>query len=243
MFPPSINCSSNCSNQLQFDPSPQIKANYRERLPDAEPNYAATYYSHLGRVNLEEESIECTNARFFAIKSFSEANVHKSMKYQVWSSTQKGNQRLHEAYLQCEDAPLFLFYSVNESRRFVGVARMTSEVNFGARFPLWVQSGKWLGKFKVQWVFIKDVPNNEVKSILIPDNENKPITNVRDTQEIPFREGMMLLRKFKNYQHTTSMLDAFEYYDKEEKKISEAKANSKKYYFRKKRNTPLANFN
>jgi hypothetical protein len=230
VFPPGTKPSSGQYYQNQFIPSAQMKANCRELSPDADPNYAITYYPHLARVNSCDEFVDHADAKFFAIKSFNESNVHKSMKYQVWSSTLKGNQRLDEAYTKCADIPLFLFYSVNESRRFVGVAKMTSNVNFTTSFPHWINQGKWPGRFEVQWIFIKDVPNNEVKSILVPDNENKPITNVRDTQEIPYEEGMMLLKKFKEYEHTASLLDVFEHYDKEEKKKKEAKSSCKYRY-------------
>ncbi|KAI3475519.1 hypothetical protein L1887_63076 [Cichorium endivia] len=33
------------------------------------------------------------NARFFVIKSYTEEDVHKSLKYEIWASTDKGNQR------------------------------------------------------------------------------------------------------------------------------------------------------
>ncbi len=74
--------------------------------------YAKKFYSHLARVNSPDITIEYKNARFFVIKSFSEEDVHKSMKYQVWSSTPEGNKRLNEAYQKCvaEKVPLFLFF-------------------------------------------------------------------------------------------------------------------------------------
>ncbi len=75
-------------------------------------DYAKKFYSHLARVNSPDITIEYKTARFFVIKSFSEEDVHKSMKYQVWSSTPEGNKRLNEAYQKCvaEKVPLFLFF-------------------------------------------------------------------------------------------------------------------------------------
>lgn len=55
-------------------------------------------------------------AKFFVIKSFSEDNIHKSIKYQVWASTPLGNRKLDAAYQEAKDAngnyPVFLFFSV-----------------------------------------------------------------------------------------------------------------------------------
>ena len=97
------------------------KSTYRKRVPGKDRNnsiiiliaeYAKKFYSHLARVNSADISIEYKNARFFVIKSFTEEDVHKSMKYQVWSSTPEGNKRLDEAYRMCtvEKIPLFLFF-------------------------------------------------------------------------------------------------------------------------------------
>lgn len=59
---------------------------------------------------------EYTNARFFIIKSYSEDNVHKSIKYGVWASTANGNKKLdsafHEAKEREDPYPIFLFFSV-----------------------------------------------------------------------------------------------------------------------------------
>jgi len=97
------------------------KPTYRKRIPGKDckfngitllVDYAKKFYSHLARVNSSDATIEYKNARFFVIKSFTEEDVHKSMKYQVWSSTPEGNKRLNEAYQKCvaDKAPLFLFF-------------------------------------------------------------------------------------------------------------------------------------
>ena len=74
--------------------------------------YAKKNYSNLARVNGEDYSLDLKQGRFFVIKSYTEDDVHKSMKYQVWSSTTEGNKRLNEAYKQCEATatPIFLFF-------------------------------------------------------------------------------------------------------------------------------------
>lgn len=199
---------------------------YKKRVKGKDPEYAKRYYSHLARVNSPDASIEYKSARFFVIKSFMEEDVHKAMKYQVWSSTPEGNHRLNEAYLKskAEKIPVFLLFSVNGSRQFVGVARMTSEVNFTDKCNHWVQDEKWMGKFKLEWLFIKDIPNREFKHILVPTNENKPVTNMRDAQEVPHEQGTTVLRTFKAYKADTSVLDEFEHYDNDEARRKKAKA-------------------
>ena len=46
------------------------------------------------------------------------------------------------------------------------------------------QQDKWNGFFPVKWHIIKDVPNPQFRHIILENNENKPVTNSRDTQEV-----------------------------------------------------------
>lgn len=62
---------------------------------------------------------EYTDAKFFVIKSYSEDDIHKSIKYNVWASTQNGNKKLDAAYHEAQQkpggCPVFLFFSVSVS--------------------------------------------------------------------------------------------------------------------------------
>lgn len=58
-----------------------------------------------------------SDAKFFIIKSYSEDDVHKSIKYNVWSSTPNGNKKLDAAYLDAQQksggCPVFLYFSAS----------------------------------------------------------------------------------------------------------------------------------
>lgn len=73
---------------------------------------------------------------------------------------------------------------------------------------------KWSGTFAIKWVFIKDIPNNQYRHIVLTNNENKPVTNSRDTQEVLLEPGREMLRIFHQYKSKTSILDDFGFYDK-----------------------------
>jgi len=142
--------------------------------------------------------------------------VHKSIKYSVWTSTDNGNSRLDEAYCQWnESGPVYLFFSVNASGQFVGVAQMMSPLDFDTKSDCWHQD-KWNGRFSVKWMFIKDIPNSHLRHIRLSNNDNKPVTNSRDTQEILLEPGKELLKIFRDYKTKTSILDDFDHYNKEE---------------------------
>lgn len=60
---------------------------------------------------------------------------------------------------------------------------MTGAVDFHKDTDFW-QQDKWSGSFPVKWHIIKDVPNPNFRHIILENNENKPVTNSTDTQEV-----------------------------------------------------------
>ena len=182
--------------------------------------YICSKYRNLIDINQRNSKIIETinsNCKFFVIKSFSEEDVHKSIKYNVWSSSKDGNLTLSNAFKIAEESKgnVYLFFSCNGSGRYQGVARMKTPCDENKTFGLWTQDGKWPGLFDVEWIFIKDVPFKEFKNIIITmkDGEVKPVSNSRDTQEIPFEQAKIMLQKIAEYQNTNTILEHFEFYD------------------------------
>lgn len=60
---------------------------------------------------------------------------------------------------------------------------MVGKVDFEKDMNFW-QIDKWNGFFPVQWHIIKDIPNSQLRHIILENNENKPVTHSRDTQEV-----------------------------------------------------------
>ena len=182
--------------------------------------YICSKYRHLIDINQKNskliDSIN-SNCKFFVIKSFSEEDVHKSIKYNVWSSSKDGNLTLSNAFRITEEnkGNVYLFYSCNGSGRYCGIARMKSPCDENKTFGLWTQDGKWPGLFDVEWLLIKDVPFREFKNVIITmkDGEVKPISNSRDTQEIPYEQAKIVIQKIAEYQNTNTILEHFEFYD------------------------------
>ena len=182
--------------------------------------YILLRYPHLIDINMKNENsvkkIE-ENSFFYVIKSFSEEDVHKSIKYNLWTSTKTGNSTLSNSYKLASEksAHVYLFFSCNASGRFVGLARMKTDVDSSIYFPFWTQDNKWGGLFDLEWIFIKDVPFRRFKDIVftLRDGERKCVSNSRDTQEIPFQDGVKMIEIMKNYYNTNTILEHFEYYD------------------------------
>lgn len=178
--------------------------------------------------NPREMNLNTKNARYFIIKSYSEDDIHRSIKYSIWCSTEHGNRRLSEAFREREGkGPIYLLYSVNGSGHFCGVGQMMSNVDTSKSSGVWAQD-KWKGQFEVKWIYVKDVPNSQLRHIRLENNENKPVTNSRDTQEVPAEKGRMVLKIIHQYCHNTSIFDDFGHYEKRQEEDQEKPPSSSK---------------
>ncbi|KAL6008150.1 hypothetical protein ACLOJK_033656 [Asimina triloba] len=198
--------------------------------------------------NREEFPVKYSDAKFFIIKSYSEDDIHKSIKYSVWSSTEHGNKKLDFFYQESKEKSDSC--PVNGSGQFVGLAEMVGPVDFNKNVEYW-QQDKWNGYFPVKWHIVRDVPNSMLKHITLENNDNKPVTNSRDTQEViiitsamilvllyRFRvvfmlfvmvqvkldKGLEMLKIFKEHTSKTCILDDFGFYEARQKTMLERKA-------------------
>ncbi|KAH0729932.1 hypothetical protein KY289_001120 [Solanum tuberosum] len=129
---------------------------------DAEKD-KASLLSDKEQYNCQDFTVTYTNAKFFSIiKSYSEDDVHKSIKYNVWASTPNGNKKLDVAYQKAQ-------------QKFGGKHKRTS-VDFNKNVEYWKQD-KWIGCFHVKWHIVKDLPNNLLINV---SKTLHPILSVND---------------------------------------------------------------
>ena len=112
---------------------------------------------------------------------------------------------------------------MNASGRFVGVCKMVGNVKDDDIFEYWAVDEVWKGLFPVQWIYIKDVPNKFLKNIKLSNNMYKPVTNSRDTQEIPKNEGVEMFKLFEDFYAQTNILQHFQYYDERQELFENAR--------------------
>lgn len=139
-----------------------------------------------------------SRARFFVIKSYSPLDVEAAIKHKIWTLTEFGNRRLAKAYEEATEG-VYLFYLVNGSSRFCGVAEMQAQIDYTKEADIWVESSRWKGIFPVHWHFVTDIPNKFFRLLRVPENENKPVTNSRDAQELPHAVGVAMLNIFSGF--------------------------------------------
>ena len=227
---PSASASSNVLGPASTSSSAASESASASTAAGGQTNAASTVLDKLkttNKYNPKEFDLNPKAIRFFIIKSYSEDDIHRSIKYGIWCSTDYGNKRLDAAFHERDGkGAVYLLFSVNGSGHFCGMAQMLTPVDYHSSSSVWAQN-KWKGQFEVNWIYVKDVPNSQLRHIKLENNENKPVTNSRDTQEVPIEKGKQVLRIIHSYRHTTSIFDDFSHYEKRQEEDSGSAAGKK----------------
>ncbi|XP_034831521.1 YTH domain-containing protein 1 [Maniola hyperantus] len=139
------------------------------------------------------------DTRFFLIKSNNAENITLSKAKGVWSTLPQNEANLNQAYRESRN--VLLIFSVKESGKFAGFARLSSESRRDVPPISWVLppglSAKVLdGVFKVDWICRKELSFNNTLHLYNPWNEGKPVKIGRDGQEIEPKVAEELCRLF-----------------------------------------------
>lgn len=149
------------------------------------------------------------DSKFFVIKSYTLEHIERAYKYNIWSSTHIGNKKLSSAFNMAKGkSKIYLFFSVNGSGKFCGIAEMVSNISRDIDTSIWEDNSRYGSAFQIKWICVRDVENRMFRHLVIPDNQFKPVTNSRDTQLIPREVGLSMLNIFqsKNFK-LSSFLD------------------------------------
>lgn len=210
--PPAVPLQLNFQSQMQHSSTMNATAAALNTMNTASPMGNTSLIKDLGTFNGKTSQKKSSaiippwihvpdHSRFFVIKSSSLEHVKKSFYNGIWSSTFYGNKRLSEAYEGLpQGGKIYLLFSINASGRFCGVAEMSSGLRDDLDTSIWGQNTRYHHAFKVRWIIVRDVHNKSLKQFLIPANDMKPVTNSRDTQEIPSTISRSILKLFKHEQ-------------------------------------------
>ncbi|XP_040053323.2 YTH domain-containing protein 1 isoform X1 [Gasterosteus aculeatus] len=139
------------------------------------------------------------DARFFLIKSNNHENVSLAKAKGVWSTLPVNEKKLNAAFRSARS--VVLVFSVRESGKFQGFARLASESHHGGSPIHWVlpagMNAKMLGGvFKIDWLCRRELPFTKTAHLSNPWNEHKPVKIGRDGQEIQPEVGAQLCALF-----------------------------------------------
>ncbi|XP_038127912.1 YTH domain-containing protein 1 [Cyprinodon tularosa] len=139
------------------------------------------------------------DARFFLIKSNNHENVSLAKAKGVWSTLPVNEKKLNAAFHSARS--VILIFSVRESGKFQGFARLSSESHHGGSPIHWVlpagMNAKMLGGvFKIDWLCRRELPFIKTAHLSNPWNDHKPVKIGRDGQEIQPKVGAQLCALF-----------------------------------------------
>ncbi|XP_076048145.1 uncharacterized protein LOC143029292 isoform X2 [Oratosquilla oratoria] len=138
-------------------------------------------------------------ARFFLMKSNNAENISLSKGKGVWSTPPQNEAKLNQAFKESRN--VILIFSVKESGRFCGFARVSGESRRDIPPVAWVLppglSARALGGvFEIDWLCKKELSFTKTLHLYNPWNEAKPVKIGRDGQEIEPRVAEELCRLF-----------------------------------------------
>lgn len=139
------------------------------------------------------------DTRFFLIKSNNADNVALSKSKNVWSTLPQNEANLNQAFKESRN--VLLIFSVNESGKFAGFARMSGQSRRDIPQVAWVLppsiSVKALGGvFELDWICRKELSFVCTAHLYNSWNDGKPVKIGRDGQEIEPKVGSELCRLF-----------------------------------------------
>ena len=117
--PPSHSHSHQHQHQHQHQNQHQHQHQHQhQNQHQHQQSHSSSQASECELYNPKEFDLNPRNARFFIIKSYSEDDVHRSIKYSIWCSTEHGNKRLDHAFRHAK-GPIYLLFSVNGSGQLI----------------------------------------------------------------------------------------------------------------------------
>uniref|UniRef100_A0A1I8HCN2 YTH domain-containing protein n=1 Tax=Macrostomum lignano TaxID=282301 RepID=A0A1I8HCN2_9PLAT len=149
------------------------------------------------------------DARYFMIKSSNYENVSLAKAKGVWATPPPNEHRLNGAYH--ESRSVYLIFSVKESGRFQGYARLAGPSEKSSNRVNWVLppglSHRALsGTFRIDWLSRRELRFNKTGHLLNAWNEFKPVKIGRDGQEI--EPGIVADRRLASVADISSVIEA-----------------------------------
>ncbi|RWW46266.1 hypothetical protein BHE74_00047844 [Ensete ventricosum] len=181
-------------NQRGFGPTTTLPVR-GQSLPENVNVQDSTVIPEGDQYNMTDFPETYSDAKFFIIKSYSEDDIHKSIKYNVWASTLHGNKKLDAAYLESKEKTSGC--PVNTSGQFVGVAEMVGPVDFNRTLDFW-QQDKWIGCFPVKWHIVMYFDEKDEDGADGKPGLQNPVEVVTVTKKEPAQGGLALAQDVTN---------------------------------------------
>ena len=150
------------------------------------------------------------NTRYFVVKSYNDYDIQRSINEGIWYLESENDSKILDMAYKAQKGPIYvMFFSVNGSERFCGMAEIKS--------CLVKTSYNLQSHFKVRWIYVKDVPNSKMKYLHSEKNDN--------ICEVPPNKGKVMLQFIQKYKHSTSIFE-MQFPNNSSKKLNNSGKNS-----------------
>jgi len=228
------------TNEYYEQPVYDEKAPFTNKFPRAGDyfNFQSLLetFPHLQGLNDPFFDIESVSpdAHFYIMRSSNDDNIHKAIKYHIWTTTASGKNMLSRAWREFQDKGInpevYLIFSVVNSNQFLGVAKLASDILHNETFKYWWEPCKWFGVFNIKWLFVKDIHHaqfehlkQEVYQHIDHNNIKTPtlcsVINLRDSTKINAKVGKQILSIFAKHPIKPNVFDSFAYMDRREDQL------------------------
>jgi len=184
-----------------YNDQSKIKEKFHSLKGMNEPNFDLSHYK---------------DAAFFIMRSSNYDDIHKAMKYGIWTSTSDHNHVISEVYKQKvkEGKRVVLFFRVATENVLCGAAELVSDYVENQQFNYWWNKTMWKGIFNINWLYVK---NLDLNSIMHTEN-NKRLYELTDGTRISQENGFMLMEFFKELacKFEYSLFKFFQLFDQRE---------------------------
>lgn len=154
------------------------------------------YFPFLRECNLERDISNFRYGKFFIIRSKKIDDIHKAVKYGIWTSSKFNNIKFNKEFSNTNGEVYFLFTCL-QSNFFIGLAKMTYKNEQDVEFAYWGEIGKWRGLMMVTWVYLTDVGFNMITDIKQDEKgQQECIFDLKDGQEVTQENALKMIKHF-----------------------------------------------
>lgn len=174
-------------------------------------------FESLRHVNDDSTDLGLENCDFVITKSSNFDDLHKAMKYGVWSFEGSHNERMSELFKKLKSAgqKLVLFFRIEAEPVLCGAAEVTADLQENSPFGLWWDPLKSTKVFHIQWLFVKNIDLGGLQKI---DENQTEISQLPDCTQLIRANGLFLMSlfKFKDFSISHSLFQSFPIFDQRE---------------------------
>lgn len=194
-------CTSTNSTKHEKKESECSLNNYLDKNYPFLASLLSTYSAPNKKISIKQNGI------FIIVKSFNIENIHKALKYNVWSTTFSGIKLFDEAYARAQknNTEVYLVFGTNSMFSFQGIAKMNSFYQ-NKSFYFWKGNENYKrfnGSFKIEWVIVKDIPFSTLDSILV---DKTPLSRLRNGCELDRKTANEVVSIFENFYFCSSLV-------------------------------------